>query len=274
MKSPRNPGASTPNDLTIRAQVLCGLVSEWVSEVNGDEGLRYVPSVEEYEQFLAANAGLPEDELIQRACDLVDENERKELGPPDPWLAEPMAVPTATVTVPVKGHRHHRAGHRGGRARRPAARRTRRSSRAGPDDELPAPRPAAPAGAAASHAHAPVGARTATRRPLRVVLRGEEVSMLRQRVYMHDGAIYALPDPGQFNDPEVQLAVAWRNQATLSGRCPACAGRGPNRAERRRIAREGRGWVTEAVFTHAQECPASDERLVELIRAAAKEGAR
>jgi hypothetical protein len=90
---------------------------------------------------------------------------------------------------------------------------------------------------------------------------------VRQRIHVRDSGLYVLPDPGTVTDPRVQLALMWRNHATLTGRCPACGGRGPNRAERRRLAREGRDKVTTAAFRHEPECPAADEQIVALIRA-------
>ena len=88
----------------------------------------------------------------------------------------------------------------------------------------------------------------------------------RHLLYLRDDVAYLLPDPGQFRDERLQLAVSLRNEATISGRCPVCAAAGFNRAERRRLARQYRGQMAPPqVFAHEPECPCSDDRLRELL---------
>jgi hypothetical protein len=91
---------------------------------------------------------------------------------------------------------------------------------------------------------------------------------MRDRLYFREGMLFLLADPGSVQDLRVRLALGLRNDATLNGRCPACGARGPNRAERRRLARKHRGEVVERTIWHAPDCPAGDDRLAELIREA------
>ena len=91
---------------------------------------------------------------------------------------------------------------------------------------------------------------------------------MRHRSYVRDGALCVLPDPASVDDERVRLALLLRNEATLTGVCPACGARGPNRAERRRLAREHRGELVVRAVWHAAECPAGDDRLAELMREA------
>jgi hypothetical protein len=91
---------------------------------------------------------------------------------------------------------------------------------------------------------------------------------MRDRIYFRDGTLFVLPDPGSARSPEVQLALGLRNEATLAGRCPVCGAHGPNRAERRRLARRNRGRVVTRPVWHAPDCPAGDVRLGELIHEA------
>ncbi len=90
---------------------------------------------------------------------------------------------------------------------------------------------------------------------------------MKHRVHVHDGVVvFALPDPGSVERVEVQVALSLRHQATSRGVCPLCGARGPNRAERRRLARQKRGQVFEVTFWHAADCPVGDDRLRDLLR--------
>lgn len=83
--------------------------------------------------------------------------------------------------------------------------------------------------------------------------------------YQRGGVLYRLPNPGAFSDARVQVAVALRNEATLKGVCPSCGARGPNREQRRQMARAKRGEVASMAIVHAAECPAGDKNLRQLI---------
>jgi hypothetical protein len=86
------------------------------------------------------------------------------------------------------------------------------------------------------------------------------------RLYVRDGVAYLLPDPAAFTSAEVQLAIGLRNEATLSGRCAVCGAGGLTRAERRRLGRDHQGEVGLLAFEHAADCPASDGRILEMLR--------
>ena len=71
---------------------------------------------------------------------------------------------------------------------------------------------------------------------------------------------FILPDPSTAGEPSEQLRLAWRNEATTTGRCPVCHAtlRQANRAERRWLARRYGAGVAFAVFEHAAACPVGD----------------
>ena len=83
--------------------------------------------------------------------------------------------------------------------------------------------------------------------------------------------LFVLPDPMRSASADGQAAIHARNEATLTGQCPACGARGGvqslNRAERRRLAREHRGEVVQNPMWHEPDCPANDENLIALLRA-------
>jgi hypothetical protein len=85
-----------------------------------------------------------------------------------------------------------------------------------------------------------------------------EMHGLRAAVLLH-----SLPE----ESPELAEALARRNIVNTGGQCP-CGARTvlPNRAERRRLARQHGPAVRHVAVWHEPECPASDERIAELQR--------
>jgi hypothetical protein len=81
--------------------------------------------------------------------------------------------------------------------------------------------------------------------------------------YVRGDVMYALPDPSQFHDDRLRLAIALRNQATLAGACSVCGANAPmpNREQRRRT----KGTAMAHVMVHEAECLCGDDRLAELF---------
>lgn len=75
---------------------------------------------------------------------------------------------------------------------------------------------------------------------------------------------YVLPVVTEELPPQLREAVVRRRLAALEGRCPCGATMTlPNRAERRRAARDGRQLST--TVEHETDCPASDDRIAALV---------
>jgi len=75
---------------------------------------------------------------------------------------------------------------------------------------------------------------------------------------------YVLPVASEELPPQLREAVLRRRLAALEGRCPCGATVTlPNRAERRRAARDGRQLST--TVEHEADCPASDDRIAALV---------
>lgn len=78
---------------------------------------------------------------------------------------------------------------------------------------------------------------------------------------------YVLPVVSEDLPPQLREAVICRRLAAVEGRCPCGATVTlPNREQRRRAAREGRQLTT--TVEHEPDCPASDDRITALVRAA------
>jgi hypothetical protein len=70
-----------------------------------------------------------------------------------------------------------------------------------------------------------------------------------------------VPSADRCTDKRVREAIAIRNDATLTGHCPACGAEAqlPNRAQRRAAKRSGR--VLHARMVHDADCLAHNESI-------------